>query len=89
MKVKIDNIDQLNDILFYAGFGCAKDSLVCVMNYDTLTKIVRDFRQKYRESFGEKWSSSFWENPFWFAANNGVHFAIGDWLEYGEVDIKL
>ena len=91
MKVKIDNIDQLNDILFYASFGCAKDSLVCVMNNKTLNKLTADFTAKYKDAFkryGNNWYSLY-SIPEWFAINNGVHFAVGNWLEDGEVDIKL
>lgn len=87
MKVKINNLDQLNDILFYAGFGMAKDSLVCVMNYNTIRKLTSDFAKKYKQKC-YMWNP-FWENPSWFAVNNGVHFATGEWLEDGEVDIKL
>lgn len=87
MKVKVKNLDHLNDILFYAGFGVARDSLVCVMNTNTLNKLTANFAEKYDN---KKYTFyPIWKDPAFFARYNGVHFAIGEWLEDGEVDIKL
>lgn len=87
MKVKIKNLDHLNDILFYGCFGMARDSLVCVMNTNTLNKLTTNFSEKYDNDNYNFYSP--WKDPSYFAKNNGVHFAIGEWLEDGEVDIKL
>ena len=86
MKIKINNLDDLNDILFYAGFGVARDSLVCVMNQTTLETLTINFIKEHKD-IEKKYPHI--EDPLWFAENNGVHFAIGNWLKNGEVDIKL
>lgn len=93
MKVKIKNLDHLNDILFYGCFGMARDSLVCVMNTNTLNKLTTDFAENFVKKYkydNKKYTIySMLKDPAFFAKNNGVHFAIGEWLEDGEVDIKL
>ena len=86
MRIKVKSIDHLNDILFYGGFGHSKE-LTVIINRPTLKRFVLDFSDKLYERT-HVWSPE-WADPDWFAQNNGVPIAIGNWLEDGEVDIKL
>lgn len=85
MRVKIKNLNHLNDILFYAGFGYAGDNLVCIMNNYTLNKITQNFNETFL--FQHKVKSII--SPQDFMNKNGVHISIGEWLEDMEVDIKI
>ena len=87
MIVKINNLKELNNIVFNAGFGQCK-SLVLVMNYRTLGMLTANFKGEYFSNFKETWNKK-WEDPEWFARYNGIPMAIGNWLEDGEVDIKI
>ncbi len=86
MRIKVKNIDHLNDILFYGGFS-VNEELTVIMSKSTLEKFITDFKEKFYERTNI-WNSK-WGDPELFAQYNGVPIAIGNWLEDGEVDIKL
>ena len=86
MRIKVKNINHMNDILFYGGFDQSQD-LVVIMNKNTLNKFTREFNKELYEKSHIR--DLKWEDPEWFAQYNGVLIAIGNWLEDNEVDIKL
>lgn len=86
MRIKVKNINHLNDILFYGGFGKSKE-LTVIMNRNTLENFVLDFNKEFHNKIAI-WDKK-WDDPDWFAQHNGILIAIGEWLEDGEVDIKI
>lgn len=86
MRIKVKNINHLNDILFYGGFGKSKE-LTVIMNRNTLENFVLDFNKEFHNKIA-MWDKK-WDDPDWFAQHNGVLIAIGEWLGDGEVDIKI
>ena len=63
------------------------EPVTIIMNRTTLENFVLDFNRKFYNKI-KVWDKK-WDDPDWFAQHNGVLMAIGEWLENGEVDIKL